>query len=96
MFHRLHVCSGQKRGSGIGKTKKDKIAKILAITDASGFPVSYWVGSANTHGCILVKKFIDASFVKAKPKNLIGDMAYDSNPLDKTLLKRKINTIASF
>ena len=66
----------------------------MAIADASGLPVSLWAGEANTHECKLVEKTIDARFVKDKPKILIGDLAYDSDPLDKKLLKRKIKLIA--
>jgi len=77
-------------GAGIGKTKKGKGTKIMAIADASGLPLAIWAGPANTHECKLVEKTIDSRFVKGKPENLIGDMAYDSDPLDKKLKKRKI------
>jgi transposase len=94
MFYRWHVCSGQKRGSGIGKTKKGKGTKIMAIADASGLPVSLWAGAANTHECKLVEETVAARFVKGKPENLIGDLAYDSDPLDQQLRAQKINLIA--
>lgn len=94
MFYRWHVCSGQKRGSGIGKTKKGKGTKIMAIADASGLPVSLWAGAANTHEVKLVEKTIDSKHVKGRPQILIGDMAYDSDPLDKKLKKRKIKLVA--
>src|SRR5258706_14925422 len=94
MLHRWHVRNGQKRGSGIGKTKKGKGTKIMAIADASGLPLSLWAGAANTHECKLVEKTLDARFIKDKPENLIGDLAYDSDPLDQILLKRKIKLIA--
>ncbi|HYD92032.1 MAG TPA: IS5 family transposase [Flavobacterium sp.] len=84
-----------KKGALVfGKTKKGKGTKIMAIADASGIPVSIWVGAANTHECKLVEKTIDAKFVKGRPQKLIGDMAYDSDPLDARLRKRKIKMIA--
>jgi transposase len=66
----------------------------MAIADASGLPLSLWAGAANTHECKLVEKTIDARFIKDKPENLIGDLAYDSDPLDQILRKRKIKLIA--
>ena len=66
----------------------------MAIADASGLPISIWAGPANTHECKLVQETIDSRFVKEKPQTLIGDMAYDSDPLDKELKKRKIKLIA--
>jgi len=94
MLYRWHVRSGQKRGSGIGNTKKGKGTKIMAIADASGLPVSLWVGAANTHEVKLVEKSIDAKHIKTRPQILIGDQAYDSDPLDKALKKRKIKLVA--
>ena len=82
MLYRWHVCNGQKRGSGIGKTKKGKGTKIMAIADASGLPIALWAGAANTHEIKLVEETIAARHVKAKPKILIGDQAYDSDPLE--------------
>ena len=66
----------------------------MAMADASGFPISIWAGPANTHEVKLVEETINAKHVKGNPKNLIGDMAYDSDPLDKRLKKRKIRLIA--
>ena len=94
MFYRWHVRSGQKRGSGIGKTKKGKGTKIMAIADASGLPLSVWAGAANTHEVKLVEQTIDSKHVNGRPEILIGDQAYDSDPLDKKLKKRKIKLIA--
>ena len=66
----------------------------MAIADASGLPVSLWAGPANTHECKLVEKTVDARFVKGKPRNLIGDMAYDSDQLDQKLKTQRIKLIA--
>lgn len=41
-----------------------------------------------------MEKTIDAKHVNTNPVNLIGDMAYDSDPLDKKLRKRRIKLIA--
>ena len=94
MFYRWQLCSGQKRGSGIGKTKRGKGSKIMAIADGNGLPVAISTHDASPHEVNLVKETLSKSFIRTKPKRLIGDMAYDSDPLDKELKKQKIKMIA--
>jgi transposase len=66
----------------------------MAMADASGFPISLWAGPANTHEVKLVEETIDAKHVDTNPVILIGDMAYDSDPLDKKLKRRRIKLVA--
>ena len=57
----------------------------MAITDASGLPVSVDIQSASPHEVKLVELAIEKRFVKAVPKRMVGDKAYDSDPLDERL-----------
>jgi len=41
-----------------------------------------------------VEKTIENRLIKKKPKQIIGDMAYDSDPMDEILRKQKIELIA--
>lgn len=67
----------------------------MAITDAHGLPVSVCIESASPHEVTLVEKTIDASFLDDAPDRLIGDKAYDSDPLDERLrTERGIEFIA--
>jgi transposase len=67
----------------------------MAITDANGLPVAVCITSASPHEVTLVEKTIDASFVDEAPERLIGDKAYDSDPLDQRLRgQRNIELIA--
>ena len=66
----------------------------MAITDASGLPLSVWTTGASTHEIKLVEQTIEKRFIREKPKLIIGDMAYDSDPLDKILRKKKIVLVA--
>jgi transposase len=59
----------------------------MAITDASGIPVAIDIQSASPHEIKLVDATIKSRFIKKKPKRLIGDKAYDSDPLDQRLLQ---------
>ena len=58
----------------------------MAIADASSFPVVACVESASLYEVKLVEKTIDSSFIKYAPDKIIGDKAYDSDPLDKKLM----------
>lgn len=42
----------------------------------------------------LVESTLDACFVKESPENMVGDKAYDSDPLDERLAERSIEMIA--
>lgn len=87
-LYRWHVCTGKKRGNFVGKTKRGKGSKIMAIADSSGIPVACCVTSATPHEVKLVERTIENRFITEKPDNLIGDKAYDSDPLDKTLAEK--------
>ena len=93
--HRRELCTGKKRGLAVGKTKRGKGTKIMAIADASGFPVAACIESASPHKVRLVEKTIDSCFTPYAPEKIIGDKAYDSDPLDKKLMEdRCIELIA--
>jgi transposase len=67
----------------------------MAIADASGLPVAAHVESASPHEVKLVEDTIDRSFTQYAPDKLIGDKAYDSDPLDDRLLEdRGVEMIA--
>ena len=93
--HRRELRSGKKRGLAVGKTKRGKGTKIMAIADVSGFPVAAHIESASPHEVKLVEATVDSSFTPDAPDKLIGDKAYDSDKLDQTLAKdRGIEMIA--
>lgn len=53
-----------------------------------------WTASGERHETKLVEGTLNARFVKALPKKLIGDRAYDSDGLDAQLATRRIEMIA--
>jgi len=88
-FYRWDFCSCKKRGNGVGKTKKGKGTKIMGITDAFGLPIAIDAGSASPHEITLVENTLDACFLENVPEKITGDMAYDSDPLDKRLAEER-------
>ena len=87
----------------MGKTKRGTPAlavgaregtKLMAVADGAGFPVAISVGSASPHEVKLVEETLEKRFIDEKPERLIGDRAYDSDPLDASLQKQGIAMIA--
>src|SRR6201982_1121520 len=80
-------------GLEIGARKRGKGMKIMAIVDRHGLPLSVSTHAANHHEVRLVQLCFDFYMIEAKPENLIGDRAYDSDPLDAELRKDGIEMI---
>ena len=81
-------------GAEIGPTKRGKGMKIMAIVDRHGLPLSVSTHAANHHEVRLVQLCFDFYMIEAEPQNLIGDRAYDSDPLDEELRRDGIEMIA--
>ena len=78
----------------MGKTKRGKGTKVMAISDRSGLPIALHVTSAAPHEVTLVERTIQERFLDDKPQRLIGDKAFDSDPLDARLKPEGIEMIA--
>jgi transposase len=66
----------------------------MAITDGSSLPIAIHIGSARPHEVTRVDEVLDSCFVDAQPEHVIGDKAYDSDPLDQRLAQDGIEMIA--
>ena len=66
----------------------------MAFSDGSSVPLALHAESASPHEVSLVEATLASAFLKEKPERLIGDKAYDSDPLDESLLERGIEMIA--
>jgi len=62
--------------------------------DRHGLPLSVSTHAANHHEVTLVQLSFDFYMIEAKPENLIGDKAYDSDALDESLKKQGVEMIA--
>ena len=85
---------GQKRGRAVGPTRRGKGTKIMAIADRHGLPVAVRIASASPHETRLVATTVEQRFTASTPQRLIGDRAYDSDPLDAQLQQQGIQLIA--
>ena len=84
----------QGRRCGNNLTKRGKGMKIMAIVDRHGLPLSVSTHAANHHEVRLVQLCFDFYMIEAKLKTLVGDRAYDSDPLDDDLRKDGIEMVA--
>ena len=60
----------------------------MAIADGHGFPLSVYVASASPHETKLIEPTLDQRFLADLPERMIGDRAYDSDPLDQRILEQ--------
>ena len=60
----------------------------MAIADGAGLPLAVCTASASPNEVTLVDQTIDARFIDDVPGRMIGDKAYDSDPLDERLLRK--------
>jgi transposase len=66
----------------------------MGMADGQGLPLAVAVASASPHEVTLVDSTLHNRFVEQSPQRLIGDRAYDSDPLDEQLAERGIELIA--
>ena len=84
-FHRRLFQQCEKGGGAVGPTRRGKGTKIMAIADRRGLPLAVGIASASPHETRLVESTVEQRFTAALPGCLIGDRAYDSDPLDARL-----------
>ena len=94
MLHRRDVHHREKGGGKVGKTKRGKGTKLMAVADGAGLPLAVYTENASPHEVTLVRKTLTERFVDDAPQRLIGDKAYDSDPLDKELREQGVELIA--
>jgi transposase len=66
----------------------------MAVADRSGLPVAVGIESGQRNEQKLVVGTLKKRFLKELPKRLIGDRAYDSDPLDAELAKMGVEMIS--
>src|SRR5215475_8023420 len=94
MLHRCDVRDGKGWRGG------DRTDEARKRHENHGNRGSSWIAALGQHACRqsprlrLVQLCFDFYMIEAKPENLIGDRAYDSDPLDEELRKDGIEMIA--
>lgn len=96
-FSGWSICSRQKRGNGIGKTKVGKGTKVMMVSDGNGVPIGLYLDSAQHHEIRLAEATLKTVRVpqrrgrpRTRPKELVADKAYDSRSFRIWLRRRGI------
>jgi transposase len=101
--HRRQFRGSEKGGDGIGKTKRGKGTKWMVVVDGNGVPLGNHLGPATPAEVKLAEATLHAIRVpnhrrrgrpRQKPQRLIGDKAYDSDPLRRRLRKCGIELVS--
>ena len=66
----------------------------MVIADASGLPLAVHTDSASHHEVTLVQAALNEIVTVGRPRRIVGDRAYDSDPLDNALATQGIEMIA--
>ena len=69
----------------MGKTERTKSTKLMVIADATGLPLALHMTSASPNEVTLVQTSLDGPLKPGRPERLVGDLAHDSDPLDRQL-----------
>lgn len=78
-----------------GHVRSESVVILVRNThDRHGLPLSVSTHAANHHEVTLVQLSFDFYMIEAKPEALIGDKAYDSDELDKSLKAQGVEMIA--
>lgn len=66
----------------------------MVMTTEGSRPFSLLVDSATPHECRLVEPLVAGRFAHREPLRVVGDKAYDNDPLDQKLKRKHIELIA--
>jgi transposase len=92
----------QKGGPKVGTTKRGKGTKWMVLVDGAGTPLGAYLEAASPAEVTLLEQTLDTVAVgrpgkpgrsRKRPKRLIADRGYDSNPLRAQLAHRGIEPI---
>lgn len=65
----------------MGATKQGKGSKLMAMADRFGLPLAAYAAAPVSHEVTLAAATLDSRFITEMPQRLIGDRAYDADPL---------------
>jgi len=100
---RRQLRPGEKGGSAVGKTKRGNGTKWMVLVDGEGLPLAVRLESASPSEVTLAETTLAEVRVqrpkgglRQKPKRVIADRGYDSDPLHQRLRRRGIELIVPY
>jgi transposase len=101
---RRHLHRGEKRGAEVGKTMRGKGTKCVVVVDGGGIPLGVQLANAKPSE----HKFAETTLAlirvprpgrgrpRSKPRRVVADKGYDSDPLRERLGQRHIDFIVPY
>ena len=71
-----------------------RLQMVLVFLSPSTLPLALYATSASPHEVTLVQDTLSQVLVGQQPERLIGDKAYDSDPLDEKLAEQGIDWLS--
>jgi transposase len=92
----------QKKSASVGKAKRGKRTKLLVVVDGQCIPLGSHTDSASPAEIMLLEKVLatvrvpkrGAGRPRTRPKRVIGDKEYNSDPARERLRRRGISLLA--
>jgi len=78
---RCHVFPGEKRGDGVGPTKKGKGTKLMVLVDGDRVPLAVDVANGSTSEVKLIESLLEQRVLPPLLRRLIYDRAADGDEL---------------
>jgi len=99
-----HVLPSEKGGFAVGKTKRGKGTKAVVLVDGEGIPLGVLLASATPHEVTLAEPALATVRVprrgrgrpRMRPRRIVADRGYDSDPLRQRLRRRGIELIVPY
>ena len=66
----------------------------MGLAEGQSLPLAMSLSSASPHEVTLVDSLLQQPFIEQNPQRLIGDGAFDSDPMDQQLVEQGIELIA--
>ena len=97
------LCTSEKGGAAVGKTKRGKGTKWMVLVDGQGLPLGVRLESASPAEVKLAEATLAEVCVpqskgrpRQKPKRIVADRGYDSDPLRERFKSRGIDLIVPY
>jgi len=91
------IRAGEKRGPGVGLTRRGKGTKLMLVTEGQGIPVGLYLDSAQKAEVQLAQATLEtvqvrtpAGRIRTRPRHLTADKGYDSRRFRRYLRRRGI------
>jgi transposase len=99
-----YLCHREKRGLGVGKTRRGKGTKCMVVVDGRGIPIGAQLASAQISEHRLAESTLEQVRVprsgrgrpRSRLRRVIADRGYDSDPLRSRLRRRGTELIAPY